>query len=64
MLLIFTLKLYQFIRIGDKDEFIKELDSLYKEKSLFKEFIKYFKKNWMNSNFLNFDNLEKKYIKI
>ena len=44
MLLIFILKLYQFIRIGEKDEFIKELDSLYKEKSLFKEFIKYFKK--------------------
>ena len=44
MILLFTLKLYQFIRSKERDEYLKTIDVIYKDKQPFNIFIKYFKK--------------------
>ena len=55
-LIVFTCKIYPFILEENKNTFINSLyeyaNSLGGE---FKNYIKYFKKNWEKSNFLNFD---------
>ena len=44
MILLFTLKLYQFIRGEEQNQYIKTIDVIYKDKQPFNIFIKYFKK--------------------
>ena len=44
MILLFTLKLYQFITSEELDEYINTIDSIYKDKQPFNILIKYFKK--------------------
>ena len=41
MILLFTLKLYQFIRSKERDEYIKTIDVIYKDKQPFNIFVKY-----------------------
>jgi hypothetical protein len=59
-IIVFTCKIYPFILEENKSSFINSLyeyaNSLGGE---FKNFIKYFKKNWEKSNFLNFDVISK-----
>ena len=55
-LLIFSLKIYPFILSDKKDNYIKEIYEFSNSlDNAYKKFIKYFKKNWENSKFLEFD---------
>ena len=59
-LLIFSFKIYQFIK--EKENYLKQIKEQYKDKNQFNNFIKYFEKNLKSCNFLNFENLEQKEI--
>ena len=55
-IIIFGFKIYPFILTKNKDAYINEIYDYAKTLGgQYKSFIKYFKKNWQTSNFLNFD---------
>ena len=55
-LIVFALKLYPFILKKNKEKYINEVYEYATSVSNdYKSFIKYFKKYWANSNFINFD---------
>ena len=57
-ILIFSLKIYPFIRKNNKEKYIKEIYEHYLvNDKIYKSFINYFKHNWENSEFLSFDTL-------
>ena len=46
------------LRKNSKETYIKDIYDLYlAKKNVYKSFIKYFKRNWDNSEFLSFDTL-------
>ena len=61
--LIFSFKIYQFIPVKDKNDYLNEIYTIYADKQEYKKFIKYFTKNWKNCNFLDFEELDKDQIK-
>jgi hypothetical protein len=55
-IIVFSFKLYPFILMKNKKNFIKGVYEYATSCDLqYKTFINYFKKNWENSSFLNFD---------
>ena len=54
--------MYQFIAQNKRVEFIEEIEEIYSKKKNYKSFISYFKRNWGNCNFLNFERLEQQEI--
>ena len=57
-IIIFAFKIFVFIKEKEKDKYLKQIEEFYKEKEEFKGFIKYFKKNWSECNFLDFERCE------
>jgi len=53
--IIFAFKIFVFIKEKEKDKYLKQIEEFYEEKVEFKGFIKYFKKNWSECNFLDFE---------
>jgi len=58
--LIFSLKIYIFIRESEKEEYLKEIKNYFKENQKFKSLIDYFEKYWSKNNFLNFEKCDSK----
>ena len=56
-ILIFAFKMFQFIKNIQKNNFLEEIEKLYPDKIIYKNFILYFNKNWKNCNFLNFEKI-------
>ena len=54
-IIIFAFKIFIFIKEKEKDNYLKQIEEFYKEKKEYKGFIQYFKKNWSNCNFLDFE---------
>ena len=57
--LIFSFKIYQFIPVKDKNDYLNEIFSLYSDKPEYKKLVKYFVKNLKDCNFLDFEYLDK-----
>ena len=55
ILLIFALKIYIFIPKGEKENYFTKIEELYSTKDNYHPLLKYFRKNWINSKFLEFD---------
>ena len=55
ILLIFALKIYIFIPKGEKENYFTKIEELYSTKDNYLPLLKYFRKNWINSKFLEFD---------
>ena len=52
---LFLLKLYPYIKLDEKKNFFKELEEYYITNSKYKNFLEYYKKSWIDSEFVNMD---------
>jgi len=53
---IFLFKIYPYVLNNEKKEYLKKVKEIYKENKLkYSDFIEYFEKNWVNSNFAKFE---------
>ena len=62
-ILIFILKLFPYMDIDEKEQLFNKVEEFYTSQEKYKRFIKYFKKYWVNNEYLNFIELtEKEYL--
>ena len=51
------MKLFPYIDIDEKEQLFKKVEEFYTSQEKYKRFIKYFKKYWLNNEYLNFIDL-------
>ena len=57
-IIVFAFKIFPFIRNGEKETYINELFEFSKKSnSKYEKFINYYKRSWLNSSFLEFDQI-------
>ena len=56
---LFLLKLYPYIKYDDKKDFYTDIEKIYEHDNEYKNFLKYFKKNWADSDFTKMDILKR-----
>ena len=54
---IFLLKVMPFVEYDENENFFKELETYFEVVVKYKKFLKYYKKQWINSEFINMENL-------
>ena len=59
-ILIFLFKLMPYINYDDRIELFNKIENFYTDNEKFKKIIKYYKKTWINNNYLNYEEITQK----